>query len=220
MSPVEKWKLAKWGNFSASEMSKLLSKGTGSETFGVGARTYINKIARQAYTTFNEEDEVETKAMKDGKMREPVSFAFLEKLLGFNGLIYYGGGNPIFHHYCPDSGCSPDVIAPIDANTVSFGAELKNPTGDVHMEYLRKIKDQYDLKKESEIYYCQSQFSLMAYKCDLWLWCSHNEYFPFKDRMLIVEVKPDKSYQANLDIRLKMAIKERNRLIEELKNRQ
>lgn len=218
-SATEAWLQNKWGKFSASQIFHLMTPGKGNEIFSPGGITYIEHVAREAYTLFNNEESVESFAMKMGKVREPQSFAFLRRLIGFDKMEYYGGSNPLFQEYCPDSGASPDCLALLPDGNASFGAELKNPTGKTHMHYLRTLKDQFDLLKQSEEYYAQVQFNLMVFKCDLWLWSSHNEYFPFKDRMLILECKSDKNYQRNLDIRLKMAVKKKYQIIEELKNR-
>lgn len=217
---VEAWKRKKWGCYSGSQIFHLMVPGK--ETlFSPGGITYIESIAREGYTAFNEEESVESYAMKMGKVREPQSFAFLQKMLGFDGMEYYGGDNPYFHKYCKDSGVSPDAVAWKDkkAGIASFGAELKNPTGKVHMHYLRTIKDHLDLKKQSSEYYNQCQMSCLAFNTDHWLWCSHNEFFPFKDRMLIIEIPAEKNHQTSMSMRIKMAVKNKYEIIEELKNR-
>jgi hypothetical protein len=213
----EKWLLDKWGCFSASEMHKLLSKGVG-EMFGKGAKTYIEEVAIEAYTMFNMDENVETYAMKMGKIREAESFYYYIKLLGIQFMEYYGGDNPVFKKYCEDSGCSPDSLAKKADGTASFGAEFKNNQRKQHFTDLRTINEADDLKKEHIDDYTQCQFSMMCYKTDLWHWCSYNEYFPEKDKMLIIEVKEDKSFQDNLIVRLAMAKKIKYRIIEQRNN--
>lgn len=219
----DEWRKKKWGCFSASEIYKLLVPGA-KGMFGEGAMTYIKRIAREAYTMYNEDDKGFTSnAMRNGTMKEPESFGHLYKLLGFEGLQYCGIGEPVFQYFDADSGCSPDVLAPKPDGIISFGAELKNPKGDTHFSYLidekDKINDQWDLKNKLIKFYSQCQFSMMSYKCDLWLWCSYNEYFPLKDRMLIIEVKKDDNFQNNLEARLVMAEKKKYEFLEQLKNR-
>ena len=225
------WKELKWGKFSASLEFNLLSKGsfnkkTGlNEVFGDGAISYIRRVARQAFTMFNPEDEMETYAMKQGKAKEADSFAYLEKMLGRRDVLtYYGGLNPLFEPYAPykdDSGTSPDSVAWKDegARIASFGAELKNPAGDTHADYLEFVKDHHDLKRYSSMYYVQIQKAMMTFGCDMWLWCSHNEYFPTAQRMLIIEVPADKNFQNELDARLDLAIKKKYEFIETWKSR-
>lgn len=217
-SKTEAWKRAKWGRFSASQIFHLMVPGKKDEIFSTGGITYIEQVAREGYTLFNEEENAESFHMRMGKVREPASFARLRQILGFDGLEYYGGDNPVFDLYTEDSGVSPDCKAILPDGTVSFGAELKNPTGKVHMSYLRNIKDQNDLKKVSEEYYAQVQKAILTYRCDFWLWTSHNEFFPFKDQMHIIEVKADRQYQDNMSIRIKIATKKKYEIIEELKS--
>lgn len=213
----DQWLLEKWGCFSASEMHKLLSKGVG-EMFGAGAKTYIEEVAIESYTMFNMDENVETYSMKMGKVNEAQSFAYYKILLGFEGLEYFGDNNPIFKRYCEDSGCSPDCLATKPDGTVSFGSEFKNNQRKQHFRDLRLINDCLDLKKCHEDDYTQCQFSMMCFKTDLWHWCSYNEYFPAKDKMLIIEVKEDKQFQDNLYVRLLMAKKIKHRIIEQRNN--
>lgn len=217
MTANEQWLMDKWGCFSASEMYKLLSKGVG-EMFGKGAKTYIEEVAIESYTMFNTDENVETYAMKMGKVNEAQSFYYYRRLLGVEFMEYFGGDNPIFKKYCEDSGCSPDSLAKKPDGTVSFGAEFKNNQRKQHFTDLRTLKDASDLKEQHIDDYTQCQFSMMCYKIDLWHWCSHNEYFPDKDKMLIIEVALDNSFQDNLIVRLAMAKKIKNRIIEQRRN--
>lgn len=220
-SAEEAWKMAKWGMFSASEID-VLAVPAKSGVFSSGAETYIEDVAREAYTLYNDDDNVETWAMKKGKMKEGQSFSHYRRLIGdLSSLEYFGGGNPYFEKYCADSGSSPDCVAWInkDEKKASFGSELKNPNAKTHWGYWKTIKDQFDLKMVERKHYGQCQFNMITFKTDLWHWCSYNEYFPFKHQMLIIEVKADKGYQDNLTIRLKMAVKKKWQLIEEMKNR-
>src|SRR5258708_7461311 len=134
---TEKWLLDKWGCFSASEMYKLLSKGVGSDMFGVLAKTYIEEVAIEAYTMFNTDENVETYAMKMGKINEAQSVGYYKSLLSLVNIEYFGGGNPIFKKYCEDSGCSPDVLIKKPDLSVSFGAEFKNNQRKQHFKDLR-----------------------------------------------------------------------------------
>lgn len=214
------WKLQKWAMFSASKID-VLNNGTDEALFGKGAMTYINGIAREGYTTFNDDENVETFSMKRGKMKEAEAFAHYWRFLGSpQNMEYFGGSNPYFEHYCPDSGASPDALMWIDkaAKLISWGAEIKCPKSDTHWDYL-EFKDQWDLKKAEPNYYGQCQFGMMTFKTDLWHWCSYNEYYPVEDRMTIIEVKEDKVYQSNLAMRLKQAVKKKWEIVEQKKKR-
>ena len=221
-SAEEKWLMDKWGMFGASDMHKLLAKGVGTNMFGVGAMTHIKKIARQAYTLFNTQDNAETYAMKMGKILEPQSFAHVYRLLGVTDIEYYGSASPIFirhqKEFNKDAGCSPDALYKKE-DKVIFGIELKNPNGDTHWDYLSEISNQKDLEKVCKDHYTQCQFSMACTNSDLWLWCSYNEFYPDKDKALIIEVRPDESFMENLNARVSAAIIKKYELIEERKNK-
>jgi hypothetical protein len=220
------WRELKWGKFSASEEWKLTFGGKADKLtglkplFGDGAETYIKKVARQAFTMYNDEDQPMTYAMKLGVAKEPISFAELIRQLGVNNLTYYGGNNPRFDLFTNDSGTSPDAVAWADeaVGKAMYGAELKNPSGDVHMHYLLNIKDNATLKEHSIEYFTQVQKAMLTYGCDMWMWCSHNEFFPPKHKLLIVEIKADKNFQNELEARIDAATKEKYKFIEQLKS--
>lgn len=216
-SHEEAWKLARKGKFSASRISELLGKGKDS-MFGVGAMSYINEVACDAFTEFEDTEGMETYAMKMGKILEPQAAAHHQKIVGVE-ITHYGGNNPYFREYCPDSGGSPDAIAYDISGDISFGAEYKCPKRETHWDYLFSISNQQDLQKVCPKYYAQVQFLIHIFKCDLWHWCSYNDYFKGKHKILIVEVQPDKLFMDNLLIRLKSAIKKKYELIEELRSK-
>jgi hypothetical protein len=220
------WLLAKWGMFSASQLFHIMIPGkedkkTGAkELFSTGGVTYIEKIAMEGYTLFNPDENPMSYDMKMGKIREGQGAAYYINAIGVQ-MRYYGGGDPLFHLYNKDSGASPDLVLWKDEENkiASFGGEMKCPKSSTHMYYLRNIKNATDLKRESLEYYTQVQFSMRVFQTDLWHWNSYNEYFPEKDKLLLIEVPADKNFQNELDARLDAAIKKKYQLIEELKNR-
>lgn len=225
LTAEEKWLMDKWGMFGASDMYKLWAKGVGSNMFGVGAMTHIKKVARQAYTMFNTCDNVETYAMKMGKVNEPQAFGYLYNLLRIPQLEYHGSGNPIFvkhrkSEFKDDTGCSPDSTAKTKEGKISFGMEFKCPSGDVHWDYLDAISNQKELLACCKDFYTQIQFSMACTGADLWVFCSYNEYFPEKDKALIIECTPHEEFMEKLDIRILAAIEKKKELIEKRKNSQ
>lgn len=217
-----KWLQERWANFSSSAIHPITIEGktikgtTSKEMFGEGAKTLIMTIARQAYTRYNEEDNVETYRMKVGKTKEAESFEYLKKTRGIPQLVHYGGSNPVFklHSTIKDFGCSPDGVAPLPNDRISFGCEMKCPSGATHFDYLFEIETAEDLKRYEPAYYTQIQSSMMCYDTDLWLWNSYNEYFPLKERMLTIEVPKDNQFCSNLEIRLMQASKLKNKIVE------
>lgn len=209
------WRMIKWGKFSASEIHNLMSRGR-DQMFGEGAWSYIHRIAREAMTAFNDDENNMSKAMFKGKMKEAEAFNYYRQIIGINSLEYFGGGNPLFEHYTKDSGASPDCLYR-RKNEVRWGAEFKCPTSKVHWDYIRNIKDQFDLQKIDPLYYGQCQFGMMTFKTDLWHWCTYNEYYPVKWRMHLIEIKTDISYQTNLKVRIAQGTAEKYKLINEMK---
>lgn len=211
----DQWFVDRWGKFTASEIHKLLSKGRGDEMFGAGAMTYIKKKAIEKETTFWENPKLEhVKSLLWGKRYEEPAFNHYLKMTKNVDMRYMGTETPLFLTYNDDSGGSPDGLLG-DGEIIHLGLELKCPQDSgVHWDYLG-LKDQLDLKQYSIEYYSQVQFLLMITKAELFHWVSFDErYIDVKKRMKLIEVKPDKPFQANLDIRIKQATKERDNLIQ------
>lgn len=215
----DQWFVDRWGKFTASESHKLLSKGTGEKMFGTGAMTYIKKKAIEKQTTFWENPKMEhVKSLLWGKRYEEPAFNHYLKMTKNVSMRYMGTETPLFLSYNEDSGGSPDGILG-EGDTIHLVLELKCPQDSgVHWDYLG-LKNQYDLRAYSIEYYSQVQFLLMITKAELSHWVSFDERFKdVRKRMKLIEVKPDKSFQANLDIRIRQAVKDRDKLIEELDN--
>lgn len=219
-SKRDKWFVDRYAKFTASEIHKLLSKGVGSEMFGAGARTYIKKKAIEKETTFWENPKLEfVKPLLWGKRYEEPAFHHYVRMTGNMDMRYMGTETPLFLTYDEDSGGSPDGIMGLD-EVIHLGLELKCPMDSaVHWDYLG-LKDQYDLKGHTIEYYAQVQFLLMITKAPVFHWVSFDErYKDFKKRMHIIPILPEINFQKNLDIRIKQATKDRDKLIEEMKNR-
>lgn len=216
----DKWFADRYAKFTASEIHKLLAKGTGSEMFGAGAKTYIKKKAIEKETTFWENPKLEfVKPLLWGKRYEEPAFHHYVRMTGYKDMRYMGTEAPLFLTYNEDSGGSPDGIMGV-RDVIHLGLELKCPMDSaVHWDYLG-LKDQYDLKGYIIEYYAQIQFLLMITKARMFHFASFDErYKDFRKRMHIIEVVPEKAFQANLDIRIRQAAKDRDKLIEEKNNR-
>lgn len=218
----DKWKLDKWSMFSASEIVKLLVEGpvidkkTGeTEMFGEGALTYIERVARESYTMFNEDENPTSYAMKMGSEREPEGAGYYMRYLGLTDMIYYGVGNSRFFKFNEHAGASPDCVLWLDEKNqiASVGAEGKNPSPATHDWYLTNIITQNDLRREEPGYFAQIQFTMLALNCDLWHWYSHCSFFKEKERLLLIQVEADKNFQNKIRMRLKAAIKLKMELI-------
>lgn len=209
-APKDKWALDRHTMFTASEMYKLLAVGPGGKGWGQLAKTYIRKKARESMTELWEQPQLEyVEALLHGNMYEQPAFMHYVRKTGNKIMEYHGSENPIFIKYNKFSGGSPDAVAR-KQQLIFWGLELKCPANpDNHMNNL-DLKDQWDLKQAKIHDYTQCQFLMMCTGANGWHWMSYDERF--KDPNLkgkIIEVLPDKNFMANLDIKIKLAEKDR-----------
>lgn len=223
IDPIDKWHLQRWSKFTASENYKLLSGGRKGEMFGDGAITYIKQKAMEMSTSMWERPELEeVKSLLHGKMYEyPAYDAFITSTHNYS-MEYMGTDNPIFLEYellKGESGGSPDIINRNSTGAIDAGAEIKCPKNPmVHFERLI-WKDQWDIKENYIQCYTQIQNLLLISKAFVWYFISFDERQKIKSKQCkIIEVKPDKKFQDNLDIRLQMAVKEKYLLFDKYMN--
>lgn len=213
----DRWLLARRGRFTASEIGKLLSVGKGTEMFGTGALTYIRQKAIEKMTVVWERYELEeVKSLLHGKVHEQPAFEHYKKVTGYYAMRYFGSEEPVFLEFDENSGGSPDGLMG-EGTIIHRGLEMKCPkNSDVHLDYL-EFKDQWDLRNYNMSYYAQIQFLLMITKAPVWDFCSFDDRFIApKLKSKVIEVLPDKKFQDNLEIRIKMAVKKRDELISTL----
>lgn len=222
IADIDQWFLARWGKFTASENYKLIVA-NGTSVFGSGAMTYIKTKALEMCTRLEERPELEeVKSLRHGKMYEYPAYQAFVKATGLYHMKYLGTEMPLFLEYEPlanESGGSPDVISLTSDAKVDALAEIKCPKNPMyHFERL-KWKSQWDVKESYLPCYCQIQNLLLITGAELGFFVS------FDDRQVnqakkskIIEVKPDKKFQDNLDLRLRMAIKEKYKVFDEHMN--
>lgn len=219
---IDQWFVARWSKFTASENYKLLIQ-SGAAMFSPGAWTYIKTKALEMATMMWERPEVEeVKSLLHGRMYEYPAYKALVSVTGYNSLVYLGTENPLFLEYEPlskESGGSPDCISQKSDASVDIVAELKCPKNPMyHFERL-KWKNQWDIKENYFSAYTQIQNLLMITGAGLGLFGSYDErQINVSKKIKVIEVKPDKKFQDNLDIRLRMAVKEKYKIFEEHMN--
>lgn len=220
MDIIEGWLLKRRGRFTASNSFKLLTTGTKGEMFGTGAWTYIREKAVEMTTRLWERPEIEeVESILHGRVHEYPAYESYVKATGHTSLMYLGDENPIFvpHPVLVDEfGGTPDSADITDAGKIEMGAEFKCPKNPgVHFDRL-KWKDQWDLKEKYMLCYSQIQSLMMCSGARVWHFVSYDERQILKAaKIKIIEVKPDKSFQNTLEIRIKQAIREKYRLISE-----
>ncbi len=219
---LDQWHLQRWTKFTASENYKLLPPGT-KDMFSVGGRTYIKDKALQMTIHMVERPEMEeVKSLLHGKMYEYPAYKETVRITGYTGLIYMGEERPLFLEYEPlakDSGGSPDSLCLTASAAVDIVAEFKCPKNSMlHFDRL-KWRDQWDVKEGYASAYCQIQNLMMITNARLGLFVSYDDRQIRQDKKAkIIEIHPDKKFQDNLDVRLRMAVKEKHRIFEEYMN--
>jgi len=219
---LDQWHLQRWSKFTASENYKLLV-GNGTSMFGSGAMTYIKEKVLQMTTLMWERPEMEDlKSLLHGRIYEYPAYKAIVQATGYTNLIYLGEDTPLFLEYEPlkgESGGSPDAISLTGDNNVDIVAEIKCPKNPMyHFERL-KWKTQWDVKEGYPSCYCQIQNLMMITGARLGLFSSFDDrQIRLDKKSKIIDVLPDKKFQDNLDLRLRMAVKEKYRIFEEYMN--
>lgn len=219
IDPKDKWHLDRYAQFTASQNYRLLDAGTGGKGFGKAAMTYIEEKAIESMTELWEQPKLEfVEALLHGKAYEAPAFYDYVERTGNDVMEYFGSENPVYFPYNKFSGGSPDGVARSDGK-IFWGLELKCPANPKNHYKNLQFKDQWDLKQAKIHEYTQCQMLIMSTGANGWHWMSFDDRF--KDKKLkgkIIEILPDTNFIANLDIRLKLAEKERRKMVERMMN--
>lgn len=219
---LDQWHLQRWSKFTASENHKLLPT-SGSSAFSPGAYTYIKQKVLQMTTNMWERPELdEVEALLHGKVHEYPAYKATIAATGYTNLIYLGEEKPLFLDYEPlagESGGSPDSISLTESSAVDIVAEIKCPKNPMNHFNRLLWKNQWDVKEKYIQAYSQIQNLLMITGAGLGLFISYDDRQKRVDKKCkIIEILPDKKFQDNLDLRIRMAIKEKYRIYEEYMN--
>jgi len=213
------WFLQRYGKFTSSEIYKLLKDDKVGQVFGAGAWTYIEQKAVERTTHLAERPELEeVKSLLWGKVYEYPAYAAYVEATKNHTMTYLGTETPLFLEYEPlakDCGGSPDIINITVSNSIDLGAEIKCPKNPIF--HFRRLvwKNQWDILQHYPLVYAQMQHLLMITGAVEWHFISYDDrQLLKKNKIKIIEVKPDKKFQDNLDLRIRMAIKERDKLIQ------
>ena len=151
------WFMARFGNFTASNIGKLMVNGRGGG-FGKGAETYIKKVAKErALKPFITEESVmddyifytqakPTPAMQRGIDAEPITRNLYSLRTG-NPVVEVGS---VMHNMVRGFSGSPDGLVGEDGII-----EMKDVGDDTYAEYILEVKDAASLKAVNADYYWQ-----------------------------------------------------------------
>lgn len=219
---LDQWHLQRWSKFTASENYKLLSA-SGVNLFSPGGYTYIRSKVLQMTTNMWQRPELdEVEALLHGKVHEYPAYKALIAATEYKNLIYLGEDKPLFLEYEPlegESGGSPDSISLKSDSTVDVVAEIKCPKDSMKHFDRHSWKDQWDVKEKYIQAYTQIQNLLMITGAGLGLFVSYDDrQKEVRKKVKIIDILPDKKFQDNLDVRIRMAIKEKYRIYNEYMN--
>ena len=218
MDVVDRWLVQRWTKFTSSEIHKLLTGGKKpGDIFGSGAMTYIKQKALEMSTVVEERYELdEVESLLHGKVYEQPAYEwYINETKDFT-MQHIGSENPIFLDYEPligESGGSPDGLSLREDATVKKGCEIKCPKNSMY-HFDRLIwETQWDIKEKYLSCYAQIQHLLMITNAESWDFMSFDDRQARKEKKgKIINVLPDKKFQDNLDIRIRLAIKEKYRI--------
>ena len=224
LDPIDKWHMARWTKFTASEIYKLLTGGKKpGEVFGEGAMTYIKTKALEMATEIQERPELEeVKSLLWGKVHEYPSYEWYINHTKNYSVKYLGNETPLFLEYeaiPKEAGGSPDFISLTEAASIDLGVEAKCPKNSMYHFDRLKWSSQWDIKQYYPSCYAQMQKLLMITGAPQWEFLSFDDRFrEYKNKGKIITVKPDRQFQDNLHLRITMAVKEKYRIFNEHMN--
>jgi YqaJ-like viral recombinase domain len=218
MDKVDAWFLQRWGRYTGSEIFKLLTPPPINKVWSPGAMTYIEQKAIECISDMWERPELEeVGSLLYGKVHElPAYEAYLNATKNYS-MTYMGSESPIFLVYEPlaeEAGATPDAANILSEGNIDVGVEIKNPKNPVYHFRRLKWKDQFDLKEGYPLCYAQCQFLLIVTGAYEWHFVSYDERQKIKSKKIkIIEVKPDQKFQDNLEVKLRMAVKEKYKIL-------
>jgi hypothetical protein len=220
MSDTDKWYMSRWSKFTASELYKLFAPVKGNELFGAGAWTYIEQKALEMTTKMWERPELDqVSSLLHGRVHEFPGFLEYVRITGNNEIMYLGDENPMFYPYKPlaeESGGTPDSAVITSDGLIVHGAEIKCPKNPINHFRRLKWNTQWDVKEKYTECYTQCQFLMMCTGAAQWDFVSYDDRQIVRAKKIkIIEIKPDKNFQNNMEVRLRQAIKEKYRIISE-----
>jgi hypothetical protein len=146
-------------------------------------------------------------------------------------MTYLGDESPTFipcKKIIGESGGTPDVANIVlngDDATIDAGCELKNPINPAY--HFRRLtwRTMWDVKEGYPSCYAQIQDLLRLTGASTWDFVSHDvRQLSRAKQILIIEVKPDRKFIDNLELRIELAVKEKYKILSkhygtEIKNR-
>lgn len=208
---IDEWFKKRRSKFTCSENYKLSKD-------GIGRNSYIESKVIELTTKFYQRPELEeVEALRHGKANEwPSAERYFNETKNFS-MTYLGDENPTFfpnENNPEESGGTPDMVNILKTGKVDYGCELKNPVNPAYHFRRLKWKNQWDIKEGYPSCYCQIQDLIRITGAFGWDFVSHDDrQLSKKNQIVIIEVKPDRKFIDNLELRIELAIKDKYKLL-------
>lgn len=226
---IDAWYKIRRSRYTSSENYKLLPTDGVKGAFASGGRTYIETKVIELTTKMWQRPELEeVESLLHGKLYEFPAYERYVQETKNHSMTYMGTENPVFIEdevIVDEAGGTPDIANITATNTIDYLSEIKCPKNPAYHFRRLKWKGQWDVKENYIQCYTQMQDLIRitgAFGCDF---ISYDERQLARSKQIkIIEVKPDRKFIDNLEIRVMLAVKEKYKLLSEnmgteLKNR-
>lgn len=235
-SKIDQWLAKRREKFTSSEGWKLLptSKQPKDQLWSGTASTYIEGKVIELTTKFYERPELdEVESLRHGKVHEfPAYERYIKETKNYS-MSYLGDETPTFipcKQMPEESGGTPDVANIVEDGSeglvkIDYGAEIKSAYNPAYHFRRLKWRTMWDVKEGYPSCYCQIQDLIRITGAFGWDFISYDErQLSKKSQMIIIEVKPDRKFIDNLELRIRLAVKEKYKILSahmgvELKNK-
>jgi hypothetical protein len=221
-SRIDEWLVKRRGKMTSSENYKLLptEKQSKDALWSATAKTYIETKAIEVSTKYFQRPELdEVESLRHGKVNElPGAERYIQETKNYS-MTYLGDENPTFipcKTIVGESGGSPDIVNIVEgAEThIDYGAEIKNSVNPAFHFRRLSWKDQYDIKEKYLSCYTQIQDLIRLTGAYGWDFISFDERQLSRAKQIkIIEVKPDIKFIDNLEMRIRLAVKEKYKVL-------
>jgi exodeoxyribonuclease (lambda-induced) len=210
------WYQARIGKITASFMYLLMAKpADGSSGWSKSALNYINDLALQLHLKeyFVHPD---CDATRWGINNEAEALSEFIKQTGFS----QKSSGFILHPLNKEVGATPDACIIEEARSKEIIiAQIKCPyNSDYHLKYRFKITDNHSLRKCKSEYFWQIQTELWVTSAKYCYFISYDPRLLKSERLHFAEILRDEEAIEQLSITTKEAIKQRDKIIDELKS--
>jgi hypothetical protein len=237
-SRIDEWLVKRRCKMTSSENYKLLptDKQQNGSLWSATAKTYIETKAIEMSTKYFQRPELdEVESLRHGKVNElPAAERYMQETKNYS-MTYLGDENPTFipcQIIVGESGGSPDIVSIVDNGignglvNIEYGAEIKNPVNPAYHFRRLSWKDQWDIKEKYISCYTQIQDLIRISGAYGWDFISFDERQLSRAKQIkIIEVKPDRKFIDNLEMRIRLAVKEKYKVFSshmgtEIKNKE